>query len=189
MNKIEVIQLLSILSSAFPIFEISEETTDLYIFMLEDIPVEVGVAAARLHISKSKFFPTISELRGAAAEVATAQTPSPEKAWEIVVQLIQEYGLSRAVPEKVKEKIDPLVFKAIKTMGWVALNESTNPSIDRAQYMKIYANYRNRKVDEVIIPDSVKQVTQSLLKKLPGGAEENGSYGKDEKSMDRKRLK
>jgi hypothetical protein len=56
-------KVMAILAAAYPMFTTPDATLELYEKELQDIPAPKLLEAARKHISNSKFFPTIAELR------------------------------------------------------------------------------------------------------------------------------
>lgn len=136
---------------------LDEDACDIYFTMLSDIPDQLGYQAALKCLSESNFFPTIAELRKASANIGTHCLPSPEEAWNEAHNLVRYVG-NYGIPEFSH----PLIKKAVDTMGWRELCFSENPSIDRAQFIKIYSTYRQREVNELITPESVKALGQAL---------------------------
>jgi len=140
---------------------LDEDVCDIYFTMLTDIPDQLGYQAALKCLSENNFFPTIAELRKASANIGTHCLPSPEEAWNEAHSLVRYVG-NYGIPEFSH----PLIKKAVDTMGWRELCFSENPSIDRAQFIKIYSTYRQREVNELITPESVKALGKSLSLEL-----------------------
>ena len=60
----EIDGVLAILSAAYPMFQIPDNTIELYSKELSDVPAKELIQAAVKHIKRSRFFPTIAEIRG-----------------------------------------------------------------------------------------------------------------------------
>lgn len=66
----EIIPVLEVLGRAFPNQALSKPTGEIYVRMLEDIPIDLLWRAAERHMAEAKYFPRIAELRGMAARLA-----------------------------------------------------------------------------------------------------------------------
>ncbi len=66
----ETIPVLEVLGRAFPNQALSKPTVEVYLRMLEDIPIDLLWRAAERHMAESQYFPRIAELRGIAARLA-----------------------------------------------------------------------------------------------------------------------
>ena len=81
-------EVLVLLSTHYPYWEKDLDTRRLnatyalYEQLLADIPGEILGAAALAHITESRFFPTVSELRAQAADILTPERLTPLEAWD-----------------------------------------------------------------------------------------------------------
>ena len=69
-DRDQVLDVLTLLSQAYPEKSRSRDTLELYIQNLADIPFRLLEKAIRQHIRVSNWFPRIAELRGAAVNMA-----------------------------------------------------------------------------------------------------------------------
>lgn len=138
------------------------KTWEAYGEMMTDIPDELGLRAAMKCMSEVKFFPSIAELRSAAADIGTATIATAEEAWDEVNHKIRYTG-----SYKSPKFSQPLIGKVVEMMGWRNLCFSENPSIDRAQFIKYYNTYRERKVKDLVTPKQVRELGEKLAKALP----------------------
>ncbi|MEG0431018.1 MAG: hypothetical protein RR420_05345 [Anaerovoracaceae bacterium] len=150
------------LKSAYRKENISQDTINVYYELLEDMPDELGLKAALQCMTKGNFFPSIAELRSAAADIGTATIATAEEAWEEVNHAIRYTG-----SYKSPKFSQPLIGKVVEMMGWRNLCFSENPSIDRAQFIKYYNTYRERKVKDLVTPKQVRELGEKLAKALP----------------------
>ena len=136
---------------------------ELYLSLLETVPDEVFEAAVAEHIASSKWFPSISELRGLALDIMITGLgwPSVGEAWEMVVRHIREVP---AVGQgKARRKEHPFVERAVASVGgWYTLRRSESPVADRARFMDAYREIleAERKAFEEL---PIVQVTRDLL--------------------------
>ena len=155
----EALSVLGALTAAYPQANIQKDTAKIYIKFLQDIPYEAGQSAALDLIAKSKWFPTISELRQEAVNrIPGNQFLSAGEAWREVCEQIRKVG-HYGIPEFGSE----VVAQAVKTMGWRYLCLSENEMADRAHFMKIYETYKERKTSHLLqIPES-KHYQEQLI--------------------------
>jgi hypothetical protein len=85
-------------------------------------------------------------------EIELSGIPCAEKAWEEV--------LAKLDPYRRPEWSHTLIQEAVRVMGYVQLCMSESPSFDRAQFIKIYNNLRQRKCDDQ---------ENSIVARLSGG--------------------
>ncbi len=126
----ETIQLVLVILAAAYEHTLGDSTIITYLSALQDVPDEVLKEAAAKHISRSPFFPRISELRNLAL---ADQYPTPLAAWGEVRRQIQRVG-SRGTPEFS----DQLIVQAVNQLGWSALCFGENPTADRARFVQAY---------------------------------------------------
>jgi hypothetical protein len=107
--------------------------------LLADLTYEQAEAALVKTLFSAKFFPTIAEIREAHKAIVNAGIPTAEEAWKEVLRNLNPY--------RAPQWSCPIIQDAVRTMGFLQLCNSENPSIDRAQFIKIYNNLRDRQQD------------------------------------------
>ena len=139
MLKSEASKIVAVLINAFPIQQNKivslEKIIDVwYLAALSSVDYSTANAVAIQLIRKCKFMPVVAEfceelnnLKKIAAGVPTA-----EEAWEEVRKNLNYY--------QRQTYSHPLIRAAVDVMGYRNLCCSENPSIDRAQFIKIYNN-------------------------------------------------
>lgn len=139
MTQEEALTVLAVLTAAYPTTEITEPTVKIYVKFLLDIPYEAAYNAVLKLIAQSKWFPSVAELRETAFEIMH-NIPSAEEAWGEVIELIHTIGFYGQ-----PKFSNPLIIKTIKAIGgWGKLCNSENIEIDRANFMRVYENYRKQ---------------------------------------------
>lgn len=160
-TKIEITRILTVLASAYPGFVLQDPTSAVYVKLLADVPARVLNAAALEHISRTKYFPTVAELRQTAFDLLQeqpGQPPDAHTAWSEVLRAFDEVG-DWAEPTFS----EPLIIDAVKAMGWQALCRSDNPVSDRAHFVQVYqALLERRMFDQRRLP-KVKKELQAFL--------------------------
>ena len=158
----EVTRVLGTLMLAYPSWGESfgakiDGTLEVYRRSLLDIDGNLLEAAAMQHISASKWFPAVSELREAALSIITHGEESPEEAWGEVKKAFRVYGSYRE-PIFSNAKI----AQTVKIMGWMNLCMSENEIADRAHFFKIYQSVQAREHFNSIAMPEVKQAIDKL---------------------------
>lgn len=147
------IEALMLLATAYPHApELSDETTQLYVRMLADIPPPVLEVAVAQHVASSKFFPTVAELREQAVALASeaGSAPSAAEAWGEVVRAVGSVGYYGK-----PEFSHPRVSRAVECVGWQAICLSETPGVERAHFLRVYEQLDERaKSDARLLPAS-----------------------------------
>ena len=140
MTKTEASKLLKMLINAYPTFPATEETQELYIRMLADIPAAAGFAATLQLLAQSKFFPTIAELREAALDtIPDNRLPTALEAWGEVVDYLDANRYC-VVPEPPQWS-HPLVGQAAQAIGLKSLfrlEGQEHLALERTHFLKLY---------------------------------------------------
>lgn len=123
--------ILRLLVASYPTFTISKETVAAYSELLSDIDPELIKVATLQHISDSRFFPTISELRAAAFRVKRGPRPSANEAWGLVWGVIARGADQDSIPEMARQAV-------ADSGGWTTLRMSENATADRARFIEAF---------------------------------------------------
>lgn len=179
MTREEALKILSVLSAAYPNFQLTEETGELYIRLLSDLPYEKLQAAVLAHIAQSKYFPTIAELRKIATElIPDERIPSPMEAWGEVMKQIRNVG-HYGTPTWSH----PVIAKTVSAFGWRELCFSENPVADRAHFLKMYEQYAERVKQEQQMPEEVKKLVSGLVNSIEGAHRKMLEGKRDERAI------
>ncbi len=130
--------LIATLAAAYPRQTLEPTTIEVYARSLTDLNPDLATNAVMRLIASSVFFPSIAEIRTAAAETAT-QLPTATEAWMLVNS---EQGRASAPPE---------VREALYAVGgsW-AVRTSENPTTLHAQFRDAYKDIRRRALDAIV---------------------------------------
>ena len=154
-DQTDIAQIIGILSAAFPNFNPTELTAEVYYQVLSDIPSEELKMATRHCIAEAgrKFAPSVGELRGAVGELRgyVANVPSSYQAWQEVLQQINDVG-SYGTPKWS----NPIVEKAVRAMGWRNLCLSEEQTADRARFIQCYEQFEERAGREEMMQPAVR---------------------------------
>lgn len=158
MHKKEVMNLLSIATGNFPRLQDKDmrPTAELWAKALSDMPYETAEKAVIKVLSTSKFFPTLSEIRHAAAELTQPQRMTAMEAWEWITQAIRKYGTWReaeglaSLPEDVRRMAEQFTWREL------CLNE--NPDTLRAQFRMAWETQSKREEEMKAVPGEIRQM-------------------------------
>lgn len=139
----DIAELVAVISAAYPNFNPTEATNEIYYQTLKDLPADLLKAATMQAIAEAgrKFAPSVGEIRGMVLDIrkAASGVPSSYQAWGEVRQAIIDVGSYRN-PEFSNE----FVAEAVRVMGWRNLCLSGNEVADRAHFEKIYTQLVER---------------------------------------------
>lgn len=142
------------LSAAYPNWNVTPFTVEVYYQDLKDIPSDELMIASQHCRSEAgrKFAPSVGELRGAVMELRgyKANLPSSYQAWEEVQRQIVDNGGDYGVPVWTNQVIE----RAVKMIGWRNLRMSEDSTADRARFIQCYEQLVIRvERDEMLIPE------------------------------------
>lgn len=128
------------LFAAYANTQVTPELVAVYTRILSNIPPDDLQVVVDQCIAECKFMPTVAEIR----ERYTALTRSlaalsAAEAWGLVTGEIRRIG-SWGAPQFD----DPLTARVVEMMGWRELCQSENQMADRAQFMRMYQEIRDR---------------------------------------------
>jgi hypothetical protein len=181
-DELTSLQCMIMLQAAYPRMQFGEESLKVYELALADIEPPLLRTAVLRHISTSKWFPTIAELRQAATAIVLqtdGQLSAPE-AWGMVLREVRLVGHWRT------PRLGPVVRRAVEAIGgWRQLCLSENSTADRARFIEAYTILRKREAQRVQQLPPVTEAQEALAegrKKVEVGvagllARMNGSSG------------
>ena len=153
-----VLEVLTVLSAAFPQFKLAEATVRVYTRVLADIDDKLIEAAAYDCLARCRFFPSVAELRDAAHAIAAPALPSAFEAWEEVLRQIRDVGAYRT-----PTFTDPRIEAAVRQVGgWSMLCRSENVAADRARFLEAYDRAQRAEDHAAKTLPQVKALTDRL---------------------------
>lgn len=129
----DILQVLSVISAAFPNFQERQNTPEIYLQLLGDLSAQELKAATLACCGEPgrAFAPSVGELRGAVMEIRrqVRGIPSPLEAW----------GEVRDALASGQEKFtNPMIQKVVDLLGFRYLRMSEEIMADRAHFLKEY---------------------------------------------------
>ena len=145
MNREQFIKGLKYLSLAYN-KEFDEEQATVWYDFFKDVNFEVFRQAVKRIIPKSKYLPSIAELR---AEIAQITNPmlqlNVDDEWNNVITQIRRYGTYITAEEF--NKFNETTLKIVKTIGWRRLCLSENIEFERKTFYDMFKSYQKRSED------------------------------------------
>jgi len=179
MRSSEVVDMIGLLSAAFPSRVLAPDTVKVYSRFLVDLPGPVVMRAAERLILSGQFFPSVSDLRRA---VADEGKPSAEEAWVLVCACVTEHPYVDTYIWQGDEDLPPAARRAASNIPLDELAKA-GPSA-RAHFMRFYAKEREAEYVEscdralgagaepVALDDGTRSGSTDTTKLLGGGVDE-----------------
>ncbi len=153
-NFEDIAEIVALLAAAYPNWNATEYTAEVYYQDLMDIPADELKIAAKHCRSEAgrKFAPSVGEIRGAVAELRgySSNMPTAYQAWQEVQTQLSDNGGDFGNPVWS----NPVVERTVKAIGWRNLRMSEDPISDRARFIQCYEQFSDRaKNDEMLLPE------------------------------------
>lgn len=148
MKRGEMAMVCAILVAAFPAWAATEQTIEMYLAMLGDLDAELVLRAAQDWVLNEEKFPTIAGIRKRCAEIAGVNAPDVNEAWLEVTDALERYG--REFYPKGGKWSNPLIAKAVKTVGYGNLCFSDAIGVERATFVRAYEKFKKEHDAEII---------------------------------------
>lgn len=151
----EVLEIIATLKDCYPREVIGQRREAIYIAMLSDLEFGSALRAVLRVVSKSRFFPTIADIRGEYAAGEIDAFPA-DAAWAEVLAEVRRVGQYRAP----KFSSDTLRL-AVEAVGWEAICRSESPGVERAHFCRAYRSLLEREHDDARIPSIARSKRQA----------------------------
>lgn len=158
--------LLALATANFPSYQERnmKPTAVLWEKALSDIPYEVAEKALLKVLSTSKFFPTISDIREAAAEITQPRSRDWSEAWGLILKAIRKYGFYRE--KEALESLPADVREMAERFTWRELCLNEEPDILRAQFRMAWETQTKRTKEWNMLPEPVRNAIESLTETM-----------------------
>jgi hypothetical protein len=168
MKPSEAVELIGQLRDAFPRQVFTPANSAVYAEHIVDLPHEAACCAVRALIARSRWMPSIAEIREATAREVLC-LPSPAEAWEEfranMRRWYEQYNAGGTIDELTWSS--PVVERAATALGGIhALYDSPNVQTDRAHFLRLYGEFLAAAIDEAV----TGQLPPRPLRAIAGGA-------------------
>ena len=180
----DTVTILRALAQRYPQSKITADTIHGYVEDLADMPVELLALAADMCKSEYDWFPTVHQLRDAAANLMkrAAKLPSAAEAWEEMLkappdgrrQWSEEIVGVWHIYTKPYQFSNTLLEKVARNMGWPDRFWTGNEAADRARFLQAYEAQIDKSTAEVRSLPAVREYvklggTNDAIKQLAKG--------------------
>lgn len=179
MTRLDVIQAMALISTYWPHWRIptdrdeASSMVDAWGRLLLDLETDQVLAAIEAYaVTGAEFAPGPGVIRKRAIELAAPSAlPDGDAAWAEVLDQIARVGYV-GTPSFSHPAIDTTV----RAFGWLALCQSENQVADRAHFLRMYADVKERATFEAVAPPSVIALAERVASQLRLSA--GGDHGR-----------
>jgi len=148
-TKSEISKLLGMIGAAFPAMRpATEEMVEVWHSLIGDIPVNIAIEAVKRCLIKSRFVPTIAEIREAYATVAFPELLSADEALAEVNAAINRHGNSA----EVCKSVSPLSAHVVRQIGLWDMCFSDNTAAINADFRRLYTTLAEKEKNARLQP-------------------------------------
>lgn len=141
----------------------NKQAMSLWYGELKDLTFEQAMAALKVHVHRSKWAPTIYELRQAALENQT-EIEDWSKGWQLTLRAVGRYGIAQgaealaSLPEHTRE--------TVRRLGWkdLCLTDSEDLQNYRANFRKVYKIVAEKAAEQDRMPEELKAAISRIGK-------------------------
>lgn len=167
MRKEKIIELIKTQIQLYPnTAQMDSKALAYYASAISDIDDQYLIMAFRMHLETEKWFPSVSEIRKAAAELAGRRSgiPLPYEAWRETRDNARMWvsGWHRNVDQH--EWSHPLVKETARLLGWEDICYGENTESTRARFLQAYEQLKDREEYDLILSKHIREFTKSVSK-------------------------
>lgn len=172
----DVLEVLTMLAAVYPRYELTKETVGAYAILLQDLDADDLRAAAKDLATKSKWYPSVHEIRAAVAGFAAqaAGVPTAYEAWQEVINTgpsvkreAKESTDGWAIERTVYQWSHPIVEMVAVQMGWPKFPTSEDSIMaDRAHFLKAYQQAVDDAMQEQMTLPEVRDYVEAKRQQL-----------------------
>ena len=181
MTSNEVTRLLEMIASSYPSYtrQISQNIEGMSLVwsaFLKEIPFSLAVEALYRVVSKSPYPPTLYDFKREIIELLEENPLDAAEAWGQVMNAVRWFGIYRA--DEALESLDEITREVVKAIGWNEICLTENIDTVRAHFIKLYNQYRERKLEEKLMDKRAiaDKITKLLNGKNQGALTEKQKY-------------
>jgi len=166
----DIAEIVTLISAAYPNWQPNAYTTEVYYQALKDLDTGLLRTATMQAVAEPgrKFAPSVGEIRGAAGSLRmeAAGVPTSYQAWQEVCDQIRDNGGDYGRPVWS----NPLVEKAVRTIGWRTLRMSEDQTADRSRFISAYEQLTARAgAEDMRLPQVQKYIDENRALALETG--------------------
>jgi len=179
MTRQEALAIMAMLKTAYPSFykDLSKEelnaAVDLWATMFADDPAYIVTEAVKSLMCTLKYPPTIADVKEKIALITQPLAMTEMEAWDMVRRAISYYHANEAF-----RNLPPILQKIVGSPNqlreWALMDVETVNSVIQSNFMRSYRAMAAREREYAMLPESTRQLIQSIavkmdMKALTGG--------------------
>lgn len=171
MTRDETKALLAILKAAYPNFykdmtkEDAKNIVDLWAAMFADEKPQIVVEAVKSLICILKYPPTIADVKEKIAMITQPPTMTEMEAWDMVKSAISYYYAAEKF-ERLPPILKRIVGSPNQLREWALMDVETVNSVIQSNFMRSYRAMAEREREYAMLPESTRQLIQSIAVKM-----------------------
>jgi len=179
MTRREALAVMAMLKTAYPTFykDLSKEdinaAVNLWATMFADDPAYIVTEAVKSLMCTLKYPPTIADVKEKIALITQPPAMTEMEAWDMVRRAISYYHANEAF-----RNLPPILQKIVGSPNqlreWALMDVETVNSVIQSNFMRSYRAMAAREREYAMLPESTRQLIQSIavkmdMKALTGG--------------------
>ena len=179
MTRQEALTVMAMLKTAYPTFykDLSKEdinaAVNLWATMFADDPAYIVTEAVKSLMCTLKYPPTIADVKEKIALITQPPAMTEMEAWDMVRRAISYYHANEAF-----RNLPPILQKIVGSPNqlreWALMDVETVNSVIQSNFMRSYRAMAAREREYAMLPESTRQLIQSIavkmdMKALTGG--------------------
>lgn len=141
----------------------NKQAMSLWYGELKDLTFDQAMAALKVHVHRSKWAPTIYELRQAALE-NQAEIEDWSKGWQLALRAVGRYGITNGA--EALASLPEHTRKTVRRLGWkdLCLTDSEDLQNYRANFRKVYKIVAEKAAEQDRMPAELKAAISRIGK-------------------------
>lgn len=171
MTRQEALAIMITLKTAYPTFYKSyskdeiNAAVDLWATMFADDPAYIVTEAVKSLICTLKYPPTIADVKEKIATITQPPTMTEMEAWDMVKSAISYYYAAEKF-ERLPPMLKRIVGSPNQLREWALMDVETVNSVIQSNFMRSYRAMAAREREYAMLPESTRQLIQSIAVKM-----------------------
>lgn len=168
MTEKEAVRLVAIAAANFPALQDKDlrPTALLWHRALGDLTYAEAEAALYKVLCTARNFPTVAQIREAAAELRHGRQLTAAEAWDLVARAMERYGYYRE--QEALASLPPDVAALVRRFGWREMCACEDLGVLRGQFRHAWEELITRRREEIALPALVRELIERAAAALPG---------------------
>jgi hypothetical protein len=160
-NLKEALRLVAWATANFPQLQERDmrPTAELWAKMLGDIPYQLAEKALMKVLATARYFPTVAEIREAAAELQHGRPMTADEAWGLVAEAVRRYGYYRE--QEALASLPPEVAVIVRRFGWQEICACEEPDVIRGQFRRAWEINSGQAREIAVLPAPIRELIEA----------------------------